>query len=62
LNIIHIFPRSFIILIKTSAQADISEKKANMSKTSSTVKAMQREVQGVDMEIGLFFSSLGCDK
>jgi hypothetical protein len=46
---------SCMMLMKQSlVQADIAQKKSNMSKTSSTVKSMQREVQGVEMEIGLF--------
>ncbi|KAI7954759.1 hypothetical protein MJO28_005159 [Puccinia striiformis f. sp. tritici] len=43
-------------------KADISQKKANMSKTSSTVKAMQREVQGVEMEIEQLASDVSTAK
>lgn len=32
-------------------KADITKKKANVSKTASTVKAMQRDVQGIDAEL-----------
>ncbi|KNZ45402.1 hypothetical protein VP01_815g5 [Puccinia sorghi] len=42
--------------------ADIVQKKSNMSKTSTTVKAMQREVQGVDMEIEQLASDVSSAK
>ncbi|POV95160.1 hypothetical protein PSHT_15817 [Puccinia striiformis] len=47
---------------EAESQADISQKKANMSKTSSTVKAMQREVQGVEMEIEQLASDVSTAK
>lgn len=43
-------------------KGDISQKKSNLSKTTSTVNAMQREVQGVEMEIEQLASDVSSAK